>query len=236
MARGKTLIALLDDLRSETRNSSNPAHNQQVRDSQVKILQRTQEWLWEDFTWPHLRVERRELVQIGQRYYAPPADIRIDRIENIDVFLDGRWSRLTPGIDDSFYTAHNSDRDERAWPPRRWRIHENEQIEIWPIADQVGDAVTLEGQMKITGIRDLRSLVQDGDRVDLDDRVIVLFAAAEMLAATGAKDAQLKQDIATRRLAKLKGNLSPQPPIRMFGVGERAPPRRFSPHYRPPGS
>ena len=41
MARGKTLLKLLNDLRHEARLSQNPAHNAQVRDSQVATLQRT---------------------------------------------------------------------------------------------------------------------------------------------------------------------------------------------------
>lgn len=78
--RGTTLVHLLDLYRAECRLSSNPAHNAQARDAQVNHIQRTQEWLWDDFDWPFLRVERYLDLQQGQRFYAPPEDIHLERI------------------------------------------------------------------------------------------------------------------------------------------------------------
>ncbi len=235
MARKTTLVKLLDDLRAEARLSLNPAHNIQNRPTQVKHLQRVQEWLWEDFTWPHLRVERQVPLQAGQRYYAPPEDMLIDSIEKIELYTDGAWRLIRPGIDPEDYTAWNSDLDQRSWPPRKWDIHEDEEIEIWPIADVNATEATREGYIKFTGIRNLKSLVDDGDRADLDDRLLVLFAAAEMLAASNAADAKLKLDLAQARYAKLKSRLTPRKQFRMFGVGEPLAPRRITiSQYRRP--
>lgn len=237
MARKQTMLKLLNDLRAEARLSLDPAHNRQARPAQVLLLQRVQERLWEDFTWPHMRVERQMAAAAGQRYYAPPTDMRIDRIEKIEVFSDGCWRELEPGIDAHNLSAWNSDLDERNWPPRRWQIYEDETVEIWPIADTNGDATTREGYLKFTGIRNLNPLVDDGDRADLDDRLIVLYAAAEMLAAGGAKDAQLKLDQANAIYVKLRGNLTPRKQFRMFGIGEPMPPRRIViSQYRRPGN
>lgn len=235
MARGTTLVKLLDDLRAEARLSLNPAHNANDRLPQIKRLQRLQNWLWEDFTWPHLRVERQIPVQTGQRYYDTPEEIAIENIEKIEVFDGGVWCPVCPGIDAEQYTAWNSDLNERAWPVRRWKIHDGDDIEIWPIADQNADPATRDGFLKFTGIRNLRPLVEDGDKADLDDQLIVLYAAAEILAATGAKDAKLKQDRADARYAKLRGRLTPRKSFQMFGIGEQRHPRKlFVTSYRPP--
>lgn len=235
MARGTTLVKLLDNLRAECRLSLNPAHNIQVRETQVAQLQRVQEQLWEDFTWPHLRVERQILVQAGQRFYNPPEDMHIDRIETIELYDDGIWQPVRPGIEPWDYSAWNSDRGERAWPPRRWKIAEDEQVELWPIPDQNADPETGSGTLKFTGIRNLKPLVDDGDRADLDDRMLVLYAAAEILAAGGSKDAQLKLDLANRRFARLRADLTPRRSFQMFGVGDRLLPRRpMITRYRPP--
>ena len=94
MTRRVTLIRLLDQLRAEARLSKNPAHNSQVRDTHVDMLQRIQDRLWDDFDWPHLRVERLEIVQSGQRFYAPPADMLIDNIEKIELYDGGGWRPL----------------------------------------------------------------------------------------------------------------------------------------------
>ena len=237
MARKQTLLKLLDDLRAEARLSLDPAHNRQARPVQVKLLQRVQERLWEDFTWPHMRVERQMPIASGQRYYEPPTDMRIDRIEKIEFYTDGGWRLIEPGIDAGCYSAWNSDLDERSWPPRRWQIYEDETVEIWPISDTNATEATREGYLKFTGIRNLNQLVDDGDRADLDDRLIVLYAAAEMLAAGGAKDAQLKLDQANAIYVKLRGNLTPRKQFRMFGIGEPQPPRRIMiSQYRRPSN
>src|ERR1700743_854361 len=105
MARNTPLSLLLDNLRAEARQSLNPAHNADVRQQQVKLLQKHQQRLWEDFTWPHLRVERQIQVQAGQRYYSPPADMAIENIERIDIFRDGGWVPLRPKIDTYVYST-----------------------------------------------------------------------------------------------------------------------------------
>lgn len=164
-----------------------------------------------------------------------PEDIPVDRIERIDIFTDGGWQEVKPGIGTAQYTTWNSDLDERNWPPRRWKIHEDGTVEIWPIPDQNGDAATLEGVLQFTGIRKLNPLVADDDRADLDDRVLVGFVAADILAATGAKDAQLKLDKAQARLLRLTSNLKPRRQYRMFGIGAPKMPRKmFVTQYRPP--
>lgn len=219
MARGKTLVKLLDDLRAETRVSLNVAHNAQARDTQVKLLQRTQEWLWEDYAWPHLHITRQYVAQAGQRYYDFGADFDLERIEKIEVKVDGRWHRLGVGITADDYLAYDSDLDQRSWPVRRWKLHEGDQIEVHPIADQNGVADTLEGYFKVSGIKKLSPLVADADRADLDDRMIVLFAAAEVLGGKGSKDAQIKLNLANDRKAAIQGALNKSTGFRMFGIG-----------------
>lgn len=236
MARNKTLLKLLQDYRSEARLSGNPAHNTSVRESQVRTLQRIQEWLWEEHNWPHLRVERFLSVQAGQRFYTPPEDLTIDRIHKIEVRYGEQWCELMPLIPSDAYTQRDSERGERSWPVTRWRVYEDEQIELWPIPADNADAASLEGVLKITGTRNLRPLVKDDDRADLDDRMLVLYAAAEHLAGTGAQDAQFKADAAQKRVQHLTGNLSKVKTFRIGGVGGlgheaklRGPPRV---HYR----
>lgn len=237
MSRGTTLVKLLDKLRLEARLSNNPAHNAQVRDTQVNMLQRTQERLWRDFAWPHLRDEWQIELQIGQRFYDTPATLDIDRIERLEIFRDGSWYLLPYGIGGEEYSTWNSDLDEQSWPPRKWRIVRDEQLEIWPVPDQNADTTTREGYLKFTGTRRLRPLVDDGDRADLDDDMLALYCAAEIIAATGGKDAQFKLDQANTLYAKQRAGLSPTRSFRMYGIGEPQFPRRpVITTYRPPGT
>lgn len=230
MARGKTLLKLLDDLRVELKLSLNPAHNNQVRDSHVRVLQTTYEWLWHDFNWPHLRIERSIPVQAGQRIYEEPEGLPLERIEKIE-FRDGDiWRPLIPGIDSCQYNIWDSELDQRSWPVERWRIWEDEQVEIWPVPVDDADAATLNGYLKFTGIREFTPIVNDADRADLDCTLIVKYAAGNLL--EDDKKAQRKLTEAADRYARLRGELMPRKRFRMFGSQEphrqlRGPPRVY---------
>ena len=220
MARRSTLEAIRNDFRAECRLSMNAAHNTQDAARQIIVLQRTQEWLWRDFDWPHLRVDRFIDLQAGQRYYDMPEDLDIDRIQRVAVRHDRVYCDLRAGIDEAQYAAHDSDLDQRAWPVRRWQLTEDEMLEVWPIPDSNFDPSSLDGRLKITGIRQLKPFVAESDRADLDDRLIVLYAAAEYLASKNSDDAQLKLDQATQLYSKLRGQLMHPRRYAMFGTGQ----------------
>lgn len=237
--RGKTLESILNSTRAEARLSLLPANNNQVRDSHVILIQREQERLWEDFAWPHLRIRHLMPLQAGQRLYETPttADytIQMDRIEKIEVRDGGEWRKLNPEIPDELFSTHDSDLDERSWPARAWRATAEDDIEIWPIPDQNADEDTLEGYLKVTGIRNLQPFTTDNHRADLDDRLISLYVAGGILAATGAKDAQLKLEAANKLYAKLKGKQTKSTSFNMFSTTrpETVRRRRFAPPYEP---
>lgn len=236
MARGTTLSSLLTKYRIACRISTIEAHNTQNRDAQIMALREKQEWFWNDFAWPHLRVFRTIDAQAGQRTYSLPSDIDITRIQKVEVRYGSRFVPVLPGIDAEHYSLHDSDLDQRAWPVQRWQIVENDMLELWPIPDQNADTTTLEGRLRITAIRQLGQFVDDADTADLDDQLLVKSAAADYLASTGAKDAQLKLDEANRYYTRLRGQLTPRRKFQMFTGGETSPRRPFISHYKPPGS
>jgi hypothetical protein len=212
--RNRTLLKLLDDYRSECRLSTNPAHNAQQRDTQVRLLQRMQEWLYDDFAWPHLRIERVVPAGSGQRYYNVPSDMNLERILHLEVRTQQRWLPIEAGIGPREYAAIDSDSGYTGSPISRWRIWEDDRIEVWPVPDLT--STDLEGSIKFVGIRNLRKFVDDADVCDLDDRLIVLYAAAETLGASGAKDAKLKLDQAQKRYETMKSDLTPRRTIKLF--------------------
>lgn len=218
MARGTTLIKLLDMLRAEIKVSLNPAHNQQVRDEHVNALQQAQNEVWEDFDWPTLRIERQQALFAGQRLYSPPADIGIDRIEKVEVRWGGSWMELPEGIGAQEYSLWDSALDERSWPIARWRIYEGEQIEVWPIPADAGTASDLEGYLRVTGIKKLGRLVDDSDTADLDDRLIVLRASLRYFKP---EDRKLTLDAYNKRFMTLRGNYAPRKSFQLFGSSPR---------------
>lgn len=222
--RGKTLEEILNGVRAEARMSLAPAANTQVRDSQIILVQREQERLWEDFNWPHLRVYEMFPLQAGQHEYEVPENLSMDRIEKIEVHDGSCWRPVHTGIGAAQYSLYETALDQRSWPVRNWQATDEDQIDVWPIPDQNGDPATLDGYLRVTGIRNLKSFYRDNDRADLDDRLITLYVAGGILAATKAVDAQLKLEAANKLYSKLKGRQVKTDSFNMFGTTTRKEP------------
>lgn len=208
MARGTSLGQLLDDLRAEVGHSLNPALGVNTRDVLINVLQRQQKRLWEDYSWPFLRVNRDIVAQAGLRYYNIPADLTFEKIERVQFKWGDRWQDLEYGIGESQFNQYDSDRDIRSWPIQRWYVTDDNRIEVWPIPAQNGSAATTDGLIRITGIRKPNPLVNDAHTADLDDQLIVLYAAAEILARQKQADAQNKLQQAQAHYARLKARNS----------------------------
>lgn len=235
MARGATLAALLTGLRSELRISISPAHNIQVRDQQVYMLQRVQETLYDDYTWPHLKVFRYLVPTTGQRYYditgclkldntdtlVAAGDMKVDRVISMWIRDGSIWRPMESNINDQQFNAWNSDTGEVSWPPRRWAVAENDQIELWPIPGLTGDTVNQLDIVRVHGVRNLAPLVADTDTADLDDRLLVLSAAGELMSGD---DGKKKMALAQRRLLNVRGNATK---TRRFGMYSDKTPERI---------
>ncbi len=229
MARGTTLGQLIEDLRAEAGHALNPALGASTRDVFINILQRQQKRLWEDYAWPFLRVSRDVAVQAGLRYYNIPNDLTYERIERMEFKWGDRWQRLGYGIELEHYNQYDSDRDVRSYPLYRFKEYENNQVEVWPIPSQNGSLATTDGILRFTGIRKLRPLIADADPADLDDQLIVLFAAAEVLARQKAADAGAKLTQAQQHYQRLKARNSKSEPFVMsndepMGYTPKGPP------------
>src|SRR3546814_695796 len=134
MARGTTLGELVEMLRLEVGQSSNPALGQNVRPALVHRLKKKQEELYDKYDWPFLRVRRDKIIAAGQRYYDLPDDLNLERVEKVEMFWGDFWHPLVRGITMDDYSIHNSDADERVDPVLNWDanvVGSGEQIEFW---------------------------------------------------------------------------------------------------------
>lgn len=206
--RGVTLGQLLDDLRAEVGHSLQPNLGKSTRDVLINMLQRTQRRLWDDYSWPFLRIRRDINLSAGQRYYDLPTDIVFERIERVEVKHGDVWTKMQYGITGEHYNQHDSDRGVRSSPVRRYDAYENNQIEMWPIPATNTDTTTLADTVRIHGIRNLTPFVADSDTADLDDQLIVLYAAAEILTRQKQGDAQNKLAQAQAHYARLKARMA----------------------------
>jgi len=202
VARNTTFGQLIEMTMIEAGMDPTPALSMNVRPLVKAAIKREYERLYDEFDWPFLRVTEDVLTQAGQRYYDVPDTINFDRIEKVDYLWGDRWVPLDRGIDVSNLNTYNSDEDERSDPMLRWDIKwtgDTTQIEVWPIP------ASNEIPIRFTGIRNMTRLVGDGDRCDLDDQMVSMFASAELLARKNSPEAQLKQQKAVERYRLIRG-------------------------------
>lgn len=219
MARGKQLLSLIAQLRAETGRTQNVAVGVDEVENLKVILQRNQELLYEEYEWPHLRVQRTISLVAGQRHYDMPSDLNFDRIQDVKLKYSGVYTDIERGISFDDYSIYDSNASppERSFPTLKWDVRDTgsgEQIEVWPIPSQ---AATLY----MFGTKALSNLIQESDTADLDDRLIVLFSAAEILARQKSNDAKNKLSQAERRLMMLRRNSQGDSKMIQVGLGNR---------------
>lgn len=218
MARGKQLIQLVGMLREEIGRATSVSVGIDDLPALKNKLSRTQEVLYDGYAWPFLRrIFPLKTLKATEQYYDFPKGLNLERIESVDVWYNNLPKPLTRGIGVREYAVYNSQIGVTSEPAIRWDVRDVDdatQFEIWPIPS--GN----DQQIQFTGIRDLRPLIKDGDVADLDDQLIVLFAASELLAKQGSESAEAVAAAAKERKRTLQGRVLGADRMRRMGMGE----------------
>lgn len=216
MARGTQLSQLLHDLRAEIGASTLVSAGVDMAENLKTALRRNQELLYDGHDWPHLRHEVSKSLSAGQRYYDMPSGMNFDRIEVVALEYGSSFRMLRRGVGFEQYSVHNPMNDERSSPAIRWDVKftgSTDQIEVWPLPDSTTQTLWFQG------IRNLRALSADSDTAMLDDRLIVLYTAAEYLARKKSGDANSKLAAAKERLDTVKANAQAGTTTIRMGLG-----------------
>lgn len=199
MALHTTFGELLTMLRAECRLSTNPAVGPDANTRHKVVLNRAYEMLWKAVDWPHLKyTSPLASLSAGQRYYSFPAGMDHKHLDEVVVWWNGEPYPLDPGIGFEEYAAFDSNADERAEPPQRYAIRQQSdaliQYEVWPLP--VGNDL----QIQFRGRKAFRKLVNPIDICLLDDNLVVLTAAADVLRPINKDDADSKARAAQQML------------------------------------
>lgn len=202
MARGKQLQELLAQLRAETGRSQKVSVGVDEANNLKRLIQRNHEMLYDDHDWSFKNVERYISLANGQRYYDLPSDLSYDNIKLIKYKYNNVYTNLTRGIGFENYSVFDSNAIpiEKSSPALRWDIRDtgvSEQMEIWPVPNDTNT-------IGLIGTKTASPLILDSDRADLDDILVVLFSAAELLAKQKSGDAGAKLQQANARLLTLR--------------------------------
>lgn len=193
MARGVQLAQLVSDLKSEIGVSLNASVGTQQLDHLKYLLRRTQKRLYSAYSWPFMRIVREEALMAGERYYTFESELPFESVEHAWTQWGGLWIPVDQGITPELYGTYDSDAGQRADPVARWDIYENTQYEVWPVPAS-------NGKFRMRGKKKLSVLTDDAHTADLDDTLIVLFAAAQYLKRVKSDDAEDKLNEAQAHL------------------------------------
>jgi len=229
MASGTTLLNLRTMLLAEIGDYGTP---NTTRTAEMNtLLSDKQKWLASEYSWPFLQQFWDVAVNAGSQYNNMPVvndsnlgeSLALDLMRPfwVDVFWNQVYDEMQYGIGRDEYNWMNFALGQSTDPIQRWRFNSNvnetvhpNQFEVWPVP------VTPQ-TVRFTGQRVMLPLVQDTDTADLDDMLIVMFAAGELLTRKKQQDGQLKLGLAKQRLEKLKSAYPVRDRDVILGGGKR---------------
>jgi hypothetical protein len=203
MSRGKTLGALVTQLRSVLGHDRSPAAGGAFSDSLKEAIKSAQEELYDEYSWPFLYARRDKNLSAGSRYYDFPSDLPLENIAQVEALHNDIYHDIEYGITPEDYNFHNSDNDERADPVSKWMALNTgtPQFEVWPLP-----ASTITGGIRFHGKKSLSTFVDSSDTADLDDRLIC-YRAAKILSVDEKRLVKFEK-MERDRMHTLTGRLS----------------------------
>lgn len=215
MARGTQFVQVIEQVRAEVRRSTTVAVGIDDLQNLKQIVRRVYKMLWWDHDWPHLtKYFPAVTLNAGQRYYDMPDGLSYERVKSWALWYSGIPQPLDYGIGFEEYAVSNPDAGARSEPALRWEVRYGdgvqEQFEVWPVPS------SSDQTLQFFGYGSEPTLVNDADQLLLDDTLVTLYAAADILTAQKSEDAKLKQSEAIAFKAKLIGKTpAVHKPIRM---------------------
>lgn len=210
-----TFGQIVEMARNEARLSTNTSRGVDHLDHVQQLVKRHYQMLAEDFDWEHLQLKRdydiaRVQLQAGSRYYSFPSAVNPQKITAMWLKWGNIWRKVDYGIKLSNYSGLDPDNGSRADPVLRWDFRDGTGFEVWPVPASNGDAdapysnwVAFEGQKQV------EQFVSNNNRADIDDHLIALNVAGELLAENGQKAASdAKIAAAQRRMKQMRGGLA----------------------------
>lgn len=225
--RNKQFQEIVEKVRLESFRSTSTALGQNEEAHIKHFVNRFYEWLFFDYNWPFLKIpDADKAILAGSFKYDPPASIDLERIEKVDVLYGGVWQPVERGISMDEYNQMSPEDNERFDPILKydiWWTGSAPQIIVWP---RPASATTLRFQ----GRKAFMRLVSNTDICLLDDTLIALFCAAELLAQDENPRAEAVLTAARQRYNILKFgydknrgskfNLQGQPPAKDYSKFE----------------
>jgi hypothetical protein len=203
MPVGTTLLTLRQMLRAEIGENLDETASPANVTLHNRLLSTKQSWLANQHAYLLSKVRKEVALTAGTRLYTLPTGIDLDRLDQPAYTKLGNfrfWMEF--GIRQEHYNAFDPTLDMRCDPVIRWDIINDagtRKLEVWPIPAS-------NQTMIIEGMGVPSTMTANGDLCVVDDLVLVLFTAAEILTRDKQADAQAKLSLAQAALNSLKAS------------------------------
>ena len=218
MPRGSTIQDIYALLQSKV---GAQAENTSTKARYYKLIASKQQQLATRYDWPFMEVRFDAAVAANGRYVNFPSvdtqggtlGLMHERPIRAEVFWTNKWMPLEYGIGSKEFNYLNSDQvGQRMDPIQRWRWSASGQFEVWPMP-------TTAQTVRFTGQRVLARLTTDGDTADLDDELLALAVAADLLVRAKQPDAGFMLQQYEQRLKEVRAAYPTYPKKVVFGGG-----------------
>lgn len=217
--RFSTFSQLVEEVRLESKISTNSSRGLDNRDNLEQIVKRNYEILWDDYEWEHLNVKHTDaFVQLyaGQNIYQFPDTIDLSTVAKVFASNGNSWVPVEYGITLQNYAQIDPTRNNRSDPVQNWEARSMTEFEVFPLPASNVERIGFEAKKKFV------QLVDQTDVAQIDSLCIVLISAAELLASNNAKESQLKLKMAEQRIDKFKARMASKTRFRI-GMGSGTP-------------
>lgn len=171
-----------------------------------QIISDIQQWCWSQHQWPFLYSHEDIGLIAGPgnaaRFYNYPTTISIDYPTQVETKWGDYWYPVDYGIHGEQYEQSDPDRNQTLDPVQRWQVSSSTQFEVWPVPASV-QTLRFWGTKNLAGFKTAGSF-DDTKTADLDDLMIVYYAAAEKLKRMKQADWQDKIQKATQLFNRLR--------------------------------
>jgi hypothetical protein len=176
----------------------------------AQLIADKQDLLNGDYDWPFLY--KKWDVAVSSRYTTFPtlttdnitAKISFEReVVAWTKLGDTTWLPVDFGIGVPEYNVFDSDNGIQSDPIQKWAIYNETQLEVWPVPIEA-QTLRFYGQKVLTPLVNETGEWNFDAPLDLDDLLLALFVASDMLAAREQKHAMLVMRRAEQRFINLR--------------------------------
>lgn len=227
MARGVTASTVLTKLKAEI---GDYAGTNTVRDAELyQLMSNKQQQLVMDYDWSFLTRRWDAACAVNSQFITYPtvddvgltATINIDELDKVEVLYNQKYQPVLYGIGSEQYNLFNYQLlGQTSIPIRRWREASNPDDAVQPNTFEIWPVPSVAQTVRITGERQPTLITGGTIKVDLDDMLIALAVAADVLSFKNPEKARYKLQQFQSHLRRLGGQSKTSDKIRTLGGGD----------------